>query len=86
MRAMRRPSESYSEVILKLVELKTGDPKKAVRVGWLRGFATSKGFRLGRQPRIGRLTADRAVIVSDLPTRTFKDGPLRGVFRQTYHA
>ena len=25
MRAMRRPGESYSEVILRLVELKTGD-------------------------------------------------------------
>jgi hypothetical protein len=29
MRAMRRPGESYSEVILKLVELKTSDPKKS---------------------------------------------------------
>ena len=28
MRAMRRPGESYSEVILRLVELKTSDPKK----------------------------------------------------------
>jgi predicted CopG family antitoxin len=27
MRAMRRPGESYSEVILKLVELKTSDLK-----------------------------------------------------------
>jgi hypothetical protein len=42
--------------------------------------------RLRRQPRVGGFTADSAVIVSDLPTRTFKDGPLRGVFRQTYHA
>jgi hypothetical protein len=28
MRAMRRPGESYSEVILKLVELKTSDQNK----------------------------------------------------------
>jgi hypothetical protein len=27
MRAMRRPGESYSEVILRLVELRIGDPK-----------------------------------------------------------
>ena len=27
MRAMRRPGESYSEVILRLVELKTSDPR-----------------------------------------------------------
>jgi hypothetical protein len=27
MRAMRRPGESYSQVILRLVELETGDPK-----------------------------------------------------------
>jgi hypothetical protein len=50
------------------------------------GFATSKEFRLRRQPRVGGFTADSAVIVSDLPTRTFNDGPLRGSFRQTYHA
>jgi hypothetical protein len=31
-------------------------------------------------------SCDRAAIVSCLPTRTFKDGPLRGSFRQTYHA
>jgi hypothetical protein len=43
MRAMRRPGESCSEVILKLVELKTSDPKKAVRVGRLRSLAGSKG-------------------------------------------
>ena len=46
MRAMRRPGESYSEVILRLVELETSG------VGWLRGFAASKGFRLRRQLRI----------------------------------
>jgi hypothetical protein len=28
----------------------------------------------------------KAAVVSCLPTRTFKDGPLRGSFRQTYHA
>jgi hypothetical protein len=27
MRAMRRPGESYSQVILRLVELETSDPK-----------------------------------------------------------
>jgi predicted CopG family antitoxin len=27
MRAMRRPGESYSEIILRLVELKTSDVK-----------------------------------------------------------
>jgi hypothetical protein len=27
IRAMRRPGESYSQVILRLVELETGDPK-----------------------------------------------------------
>ena len=43
MSAVRRPGESYSEVILKLVELKTSDPKKAVRVGRLRSLAGSKG-------------------------------------------
>ena len=43
MRAVRRPGESYSEVILKLVELKTVDPKKSVRVGRLRSLAGSKG-------------------------------------------
>ena len=43
MRALRRPGESYSEVILKLVELKTSDPKKAVRVGRLRSLVGSKG-------------------------------------------
>ena len=46
----------------------------------------SQGLRLRRQPRVGGFTADSAVIVSDLPTRTFKDGPLHGSFRQTYHA
>jgi hypothetical protein len=32
------------------------------------------------------VNAERAGIVSRLPTRTFNDGPLRGSFRQTYHA
>jgi hypothetical protein len=41
-------------------------------VGWLRRFATSKGFRLRRQPRVDWFTADSAAIVSDLPTRTFQ--------------
>ena len=47
---------------------------------------TSQGFRLRRQPRVGRFTADAAAIASDLPTRTFNDGPLRDSFRQPYHA
>src|ERR1700761_1577802 len=40
MRAMRRPGESYSEVILRLVGLKKSEPKKAVRLSWLRGVAS----------------------------------------------
>ena len=42
MRAMRRPSESYSEVVLKLVGLKTSDLKQAGRVGRLRSFASAQ--------------------------------------------
>jgi hypothetical protein len=49
-------------------------------------FCDLESVRLRRQPRVDGFTADRAVIVSDLPTRTFNDGPLRGSFRQTYHA
>jgi hypothetical protein len=35
MRAMRRPGENYSQVILRLVELETSDPR-AVRLSRLR--------------------------------------------------
>src|ERR1700733_7038653 len=40
------------------------------------GVPRSRRLRLGRQPRIGRFTADRAAIVSALLTRAFRDGPL----------
>src|SRR5580693_7572464 len=42
--------------------------------------------RLRRPSAALQQTADRAAMVSCLPTRTFKDGPLRGIFLQTYHA
>jgi hypothetical protein len=85
MRAKRRPGESYSEVILRLVEMKTSDLNNLCEWGPLRSLRAER-VRLRRQPRIGRFTADKAVIVSDLLMRTFNVGPLRGSFHQTYHA
>ena len=43
------------------------------------GFATSKGFVSAVSRALAGSLLTGAVIVSDLPTRTFKDGPLRGV-------
>ncbi len=47
-------------------------------------YGKSAGSRRGG---VGSASScDGAAIVSCLPTRTFRDGPLRGSFRQTYHA
>ena len=43
MRAMRRPGESYSAVILRLVELETGDPKVAERARQARSEVSLPG-------------------------------------------
>ena len=45
MRAMRRPGESYSQVILRLVELETSDVKLAVRISRLRSVANDGNGR-----------------------------------------
>jgi hypothetical protein len=56
MRAMRRPKESYSQVILRLVERETSDPKKAVRLSGLRSVAShGKGRAFEGQSRDNKI-------------------------------
>jgi hypothetical protein len=86
MRAIRRPGVSYSEVILRLVELKKDKQlKQTARSILTAKFAGAKMFRLGRHTRIGRFTPDRAETASRWLTRTLSEGPYLGVFPQTYH-
>ena len=55
MRAMRRPGESYSQVILRLVELETSDVKLAVRISRLRSVAKRRKRARAAAPNSRRL-------------------------------
>jgi hypothetical protein len=53
MRAMRRPGESYSQVILRLVELETGPPRPRTPIAATGNVSKGRKVRLQGSPREG---------------------------------